>query len=143
MHAVLAVICNQGRAPLSTRPLAPPTSFAAAAGRPQMGHAAAECVVRAGLTLVPYTLTGYSAGVAVSNIGVAGIPVEVVGKERRQAAMAAIKQQHPNLIVVDYTTPYTVNGEPPAPPPAGRGIANDSTSSSRSGVRSGQRRPAV
>lgn len=34
-----------------------------------MGHSAAEAVVRAGLTLVPFTLTGYSAGVAVSNIG--------------------------------------------------------------------------
>jgi flagellar basal body P-ring protein FlgI len=34
-----------------------------------MGHSAAEAVVKAGLTLVPFTLTGYSAGVAVSNIG--------------------------------------------------------------------------
>lgn len=34
-----------------------------------MGHAAAEAIVKAGLTLVPFTLTGYSAGVAVSNIG--------------------------------------------------------------------------
>jgi hypothetical protein len=34
-----------------------------------MGHSAAESVVKAGLTLVPFTLTGYSAGVAVSNIG--------------------------------------------------------------------------
>jgi len=76
----------------------------------QMGHAAAEAVVKAGLTLVPYTLTGYSAGVAVSNIGVSGIPVEVVGKDRRQDIMNQIKEKHPNLIVVDYTTPYCVNG---------------------------------
>eukprot|EP00882_Tetradesmus_deserticola_P022871 GHRQ01024854.1.p1 GENE.GHRQ01024854.1~~GHRQ01024854.1.p1 ORF type:complete len:132 (-),score=16.53 GHRQ01024854.1:26-421(-) len=34
-----------------------------------MGHSAAESVVKAGLTLVPFTLTGFSAGVAVSNIG--------------------------------------------------------------------------
>eukprot|EP00878_Enallax_costatus_P019729 GHUV01020822.1.p1 GENE.GHUV01020822.1~~GHUV01020822.1.p1 ORF type:complete len:287 (+),score=58.97 GHUV01020822.1:464-1324(+) len=75
----------------------------------QMGHAAAEAIVKAGLTLVPFTLTGYSAGVAVSNIGVAGIPVELVGKDRRQDIMDQIREQHPALIVVDYTTPNCVN----------------------------------
>lgn len=77
---------------------------------PQMGHAAAEAVVAAGLTLVPYTLTGYSAGVAVSNVGIRGVPVELVGRERRQEVMQQILDQHPGLIVVDYTTPYCVNG---------------------------------
>lgn len=75
----------------------------------RMGHAAAEAVVAAGLTLVPYTLTGYSAGVAVSNVGIRGVPVELVGAERRQEVMSQILQQHPNLVVVDYTTPYCVN----------------------------------
>jgi 4-hydroxy-tetrahydrodipicolinate reductase len=75
-----------------------------------MGHAAAESVVKAGLTLVPYTLSGYSAGVAVANIGVLGIPVELVGKDQRQEAMSKLKERYPNLIVVDYTTPYCVNG---------------------------------
>jgi hypothetical protein len=77
----------------------------------QMGHAAAEAVVAAGLNLVPYTLTGYSAGVAVSNVGIRGIPVELVGRDRRQEVMQQILHKHPNLIVVDYTTPYCVNGE--------------------------------
>ena len=75
-----------------------------------MGHAAAEAVVRAGLNLVPYTLSGYSAGVAVANIGVLGVPVELVGKDQRQEAMSKIKETYPNLVVVDYTTPYCVNG---------------------------------
>eukprot|EP00879_Flechtneria_rotunda_P033037 GHRR01036557.1.p1 GENE.GHRR01036557.1~~GHRR01036557.1.p1 ORF type:complete len:314 (+),score=85.81 GHRR01036557.1:65-1006(+) len=75
----------------------------------RMGHAAAEAVVKAGLTLVPFTLTGYSAGVAVSNIGVAGIPVEVVGRDRRQEIMSRIQDKHPDLIIVDYTTPNCVN----------------------------------
>lgn len=52
-----------------------------------MGHATAEALVRAGIELVPYTFTGFSAGVAVSNIGVAGIPVEIVGRDRRQEAL--------------------------------------------------------
>jgi len=56
-----------------------------------MGHAAAEAIVRAGLPLVPYTLTGYSAGVAVRGVGVAGIPVEVVGKQSRQEALDRVK----------------------------------------------------
>ena len=40
----------------------------------QMGHATAEAVVRAGLTLVPYSLTGESEAVAVGNVGVSGEP---------------------------------------------------------------------
>lgn len=75
----------------------------------RMGHATAEAIVRAGLQLVPYTLTGYSAGVAVSNIGILGIPVEVVGKGQRQEALDAIKAKYPNLIIVDYTLPSVVN----------------------------------
>jgi 4-hydroxy-tetrahydrodipicolinate reductase len=74
-----------------------------------MGHAAAEAVVRAGLTLVPVTLSGYSAGVAVANIGVAGVPVELVGKERRQEALDRVKAEYPGLVIVDYTMPNCVN----------------------------------
>lgn len=75
----------------------------------RMGHATAEAIVKAGLQLVPYTLTGYSAGVAVSNIGILGIPVEVVGKDRRQEALDEIKAKYPNLVIVDYTLPSVVN----------------------------------
>lgn len=147
-----------------------------------MGHATAEAVVKAGLPLVPVTMTGSSRGVAVRDIGVAGIPVEIVGKvrkgqtvghawqqrgihgsswsnggasrqgqrlavsavgcdgqptalnptalslpwcmcmracvyavccavqERRQEAMDQVKEKYPNLIVVDYTQPYCVEG---------------------------------
>jgi len=50
----------------------------------QMGHATAEAVVRAGLPLVPFTLTGTSRGVAVGGsekpVGVLGVPVELVGR---------------------------------------------------------------
>eukprot|EP00882_Tetradesmus_deserticola_P019922 GHRQ01021473.1.p1 GENE.GHRQ01021473.1~~GHRQ01021473.1.p1 ORF type:complete len:157 (+),score=22.54 GHRQ01021473.1:256-726(+) len=101
--------------------LAPHVMVNSCTGR--MGHSAAESVVKAGLTLVPFTLTGFSAGVAVSNIGVAGIPVEVVGKERRQYIMRQIREQHPRLIVVDYTTPNCVNGEQQLQPAARGGQA--------------------
>jgi 4-hydroxy-tetrahydrodipicolinate reductase len=77
-----------------------------------MGHATAEAIVRAGLQLVPYTLTGYSSGVAVSNIGVAGIPVEVVEPEEQQEIMDRIRASYHNLIIVDFTLPHALNGKP-------------------------------
>ena len=58
----------------------PPT-----ASSPQMGHATAEAVLRAGLTLVPVSFTGASEAVAVGNVGVSGVPVELVGPAERQA----------------------------------------------------------
>jgi 4-hydroxy-tetrahydrodipicolinate reductase len=77
----------------------------------QMGHATAEAVVRAGLQLVPISFTGGSEGVAVGNVGVSGIPVELVGREERQAAMQRVKEQYPGLVLIDYTLPSAVNGE--------------------------------
>lgn len=104
MAAVDAATEGTRSASLAMRP---PVMINSCTGR--MGHAAAEAVVRAGLQLVPITMTGYSAGVAVSNIGIAGIPVELVGKDRRQEAMDKVKERHPGLIVVDYTMPNCVN----------------------------------
>lgn len=49
----------------------------------KMGHATAEAIVRAGLSLVPYTICGTSQGVAVGSIGISGIPVERVTLENR------------------------------------------------------------
>lgn len=48
-----------------------------------MGHATAEAVLRAGLTLVPYSFTGSSEAVAVGNVGVSGVPVELVHPDER------------------------------------------------------------
>lgn len=77
--------------------------------RRHAGHATAEAIVRAGLKLVPYTFTGYSAGVAVENVGVSGVPVEVVGAARRQQVMDQVKSEYPDMIIVDYTMPHVVN----------------------------------
>jgi 4-hydroxy-tetrahydrodipicolinate reductase len=74
-----------------------------------MGHATAEAVLRAGLTLVPFSFTGQSEAVAVGNVGVAGYPVELIGPERRAAAMAEVRAAYPGLIAVDYTLPAAVN----------------------------------
>lgn len=76
----------------------------------QMGHSTAEAVVRAGLTLVPYSFTGRSEAVAVGNVGVCGVPVEIVTPEERQDALDSIKKDYPDLVVIDYTLPSAVNG---------------------------------
>ena len=75
-----------------------------------MGHSTAEAVVRAGLTLVPFSFTGASEAVAVGNIGVSGIPVELVHPDERQQALDDIRALYPDLITVDYTLPSAVNG---------------------------------
>ncbi|EFJ44438.1 hypothetical protein VOLCADRAFT_106419 [Volvox carteri f. nagariensis] len=97
----------------------PPVMVNSCTGK--MGHAAAESLVAYGFPLVPHTFTGLSAGVAVKNIGVRGVPVQLVGEERRQAALDTIKRDYPNMMVVDYTLAhcvddhvrfYTANGLP-------------------------------
>ncbi len=81
-----------------------------APAKAQMGHATAEAVVRAGLHFVPYSFTGSSEAVAVGNVGVSGIPVELVAPAERQSAMERLKAQFPGLIVIDFTLPSAVNG---------------------------------
>lgn len=76
----------------------------------KMGHATAEAVVRAGLSLVPYSFTGSSEAVAVGNVGVEGIPVELVGPDERQQAMEQAKREYPDMIIIDFTLPQAVNG---------------------------------
>ena len=77
----------------------------------QMGHATAEAVVRAGLQLVPVSFTGASEAVAVGNVGVSGIPVELVHPGERQSAMESVIAQYPGLVLIDFTLPSVVNGE--------------------------------
>ena len=76
-----------------------------------MGHATAEAVVNAGLTLVPYSFTGESEAVVVNNVGVSGIPVRLIGREQRQEAMETVKREFPDLVMIDFTLPEAVNGE--------------------------------
>jgi len=78
--------------------------------RAQMGHATAEAIVRAGLNLVPVSFTGESEGVAVDNVGVSGVPVELILPEERQQAMDRVKAAHPGLVIIDFTLPTSVNG---------------------------------
>ena len=76
-----------------------------------MGHATAEAVVRAGLTLVPFSFTGESEAVVVGNVAVSGIPVQLIGPEQRQKALEDVLSKYKDLIVIDFTLPQAVNGE--------------------------------
>ena len=76
-----------------------------------MGHATAEAVVRAGLTLVPFSFTGESEAVVVGNVAVSGIPVQLIGPEQRQKALEDVLSDYKDLIVIDFTLPQAVNGE--------------------------------
>lgn len=78
----------------------------------QMGHAAAQAVVKAGLNLLPYTITGDSVAAAKGNvIGVSGVPVAVVGLEEREEVLLRLKEDNPEMIIIDFTLPMCVNGE--------------------------------
>ena len=66
--------------------------------------------MRAGLNLVPVSFTGESEGVAVDNVGVSGIPVELILPEERQQAMDRVKAAYPGLVIIDFTLPTSVNG---------------------------------
>ncbi|KAK9865557.1 hypothetical protein WJX84_002189 [Apatococcus fuscideae] len=85
----------------------PPVMVNACTGK--MGNAVAEAVVRAGLQLVPFSFTGESEAVAIGNMGISGIPVELVPQATRQKAMEDVVQDYPGLIIVDYTLPQAVN----------------------------------
>lgn len=70
----------------------------------KMGRSVSEAAARAGLAVVPFSLVGEEA-LAGSKIDVAGQQVELVGPQQRDAVIERLKQQHPNLVVVDYTVP--------------------------------------
>lgn len=77
-----------------------------------MGHATAEAVVSAGLQLVPWSFTGESEAVVVGNVGVSGIPVQLVKPQERQESLERVMNDFPGLVMIDFTLPEAVNGTP-------------------------------
>ncbi|KAF6261032.1 hypothetical protein COO60DRAFT_1294061 [Scenedesmus sp. NREL 46B-D3] len=75
----------------------------------KMGRAVAEAAVRAGLDLVPYTLCGASEVAANKAVDVAGKQLQLVGPDTRDNLIEEVKQQYPNLIMVDYTLPDVIH----------------------------------
>lgn len=78
-----------------------------------MGCSAAEAILRAGLDLIPFTITGETKDQMGSNkeikLGPNHTPIAFVPMEDREDCLEDVKQQYQNLIVVDFTLPQCVN----------------------------------
>ena len=72
-----------------------------------MGVAVAEAAISAGLTLVPLALA--RPGVASQTIQICCNEVQIHGAENRDAVLAKALSMYPNLVLVDYTLPASVN----------------------------------
>lgn len=73
----------------------------------KMGHAVAEAVVEAGLTLVPFAFTGSTEG---GTVACGGIAVQCITPDQNwDEKIEELKGQYPGMIVVDYTIPTAVN----------------------------------
>merc|ERR1712216_742983 len=73
----------------------------------KMGHAVGEAGLESGNTLLPYSVAGPDVGVDVVNC--AGQPIQLVPPEEAVSLITRLKEEHPELIVVDYTVPAIVN----------------------------------
>eukprot|EP00897_Mesotaenium_endlicherianum_P000576 jgi/Mesen1/10519/ME000083S10015 len=73
----------------------------------KMGFAVAKAVVEAGLTLAPLALAG--PGVPQQEVNYQGVKVQVYGGEDREEVMTRVLEEHPDVIVVDFTLPVAVN----------------------------------
>jgi len=73
----------------------------------RMAHETACAVVRRGLDLVPYALTGPQE--AEKEIDVNGVKVELIKPDGRAELLSEVKSKYPGLICVDYTHPSAAN----------------------------------
>lgn len=74
----------------------------------KMGKAVIKAADSAGLNLVPISFG--SAEECGKTVQVNGKDFLVHGPTDRENVLASIYDEHPNLIVIDYTVPSTVNG---------------------------------
>lgn len=72
----------------------------------KMGQAVAEAALRAGVELVPFTLCGPG---EQKPVDIEGHKIALVGPEERDAKVAELKKQYPNLMAVDYTLPDAIH----------------------------------
>ena len=74
----------------------------------KMGKAVIKAADSAGLNIVPLSF-----GSAVENgktVQVCGKDILIHGPDDRENVLASVFDEHPNLVVVDYTVPSAVNG---------------------------------
>jgi len=72
-----------------------------------MGQAVAEAALRAGLEVVPYTMTAAVQANKLFSVG--DMQLASVGPGERDALIPELKAKYPNLVVVDYTLPDVIH----------------------------------
>lgn len=75
----------------------------------KMGRAVLEASISAGLQPVSVCFSG--PGDAGKIVEVSGKEITVHGPSDRENILSSVFEEHPNLIVVDYTVPAAVNGK--------------------------------
>ncbi|XP_058072908.1 4-hydroxy-tetrahydrodipicolinate reductase 2, chloroplastic-like isoform X2 [Magnolia sinica] len=73
----------------------------------KMGRAVAEAAVSAGLQLVPVSFSSSEESGQIVQVG--GTEIQIHGPIEREGILASVFDEYPNVIVVDYTVPGTVN----------------------------------
>ncbi|XP_077247945.1 4-hydroxy-tetrahydrodipicolinate reductase 1, chloroplastic-like isoform X2 [Tasmannia lanceolata] len=73
----------------------------------KMGRAVAEAAVSVGLELVPKSFSSSEKSGEIVQLG--GMDIQLHGPSEREGVLSSVFDQHPNVIVVDYTLPSTVN----------------------------------
>ncbi|KAL5994203.1 hypothetical protein ACLOJK_035075 [Asimina triloba] len=75
----------------------------------KMGRDVAEKALSAGLKIIPVSFSSEEHSGQILQVG--GTQIQVHGPTGREGILASIFDEHPNVIVVDYTTPDAVNGK--------------------------------
>ncbi|XP_042520034.1 4-hydroxy-tetrahydrodipicolinate reductase 1, chloroplastic-like isoform X2 [Macadamia integrifolia] len=73
----------------------------------KMGRAVIEAAVSAGIQLVPVSFSTEAESGQIVQVG--GQNIQIYGPSEREGILSSIFEEHPNLIVVDYTVPDAVN----------------------------------
>lgn len=106
---------------LAPQPIARASIVASASNKPallinsctgKMGQSVGEAALRAGLTVLPYTFSSLSDCGRNPTVNVGGVAVKTVppGNERVEL-VAALKEQYPGFITVDYTVPDVIHAQ--------------------------------
>ena len=74
-----------------------------------MGRAVAEAAVSAGLQLIPVTFSNSEKSREALHVG--STQIQIYGPPEREHVLSSIFNEHPNVVVVDYTVPDAVNGK--------------------------------
>jgi 4-hydroxy-tetrahydrodipicolinate reductase len=76
----------------------------------KMGTAVSEAALRAGLTVVPYSLCAAGPAETQKSVTIGSTNIQLVGPGKaRDDLMEQLKKQYPRLVIVDYTVPDVIH----------------------------------